>query len=69
MRRSHDIALFLRCCPHCLGDLELRSDSAGRYYTCLQCSTRAELPDYSERVSSLTLGRRPGFYGLGEPSR
>jgi hypothetical protein len=42
VRRNLDIALFLRCCPHCLGDLEYRSDVSGEYYTCLQCNERAD---------------------------
>ncbi len=41
-RTSPNLALTLRCCPHCMGDLEFRSDFSGEYYTCLQCSERAE---------------------------
>ncbi len=41
-RQNLDLALMLRCCPHCMGDLEFRSDFTGEYYTCLQCSKRAE---------------------------
>ena len=43
-RRNLDLALMLKCCPHCMGDLEFRSDFTGEYYTCLQCSKRAEQP-------------------------
>jgi len=43
-RQDLDLALMLRCCPHCMGDLEFRSDFTGEYYTCLQCSKRAETP-------------------------
>ncbi len=43
-RQDLDLALMLRCCPHCMGDLEFRSDFTGEYYTCLQCSKRAEQP-------------------------
>ena len=41
-RPNLDLALMLRCCPHCMGDLEFRSDFTGDYYTCLQCSKRAD---------------------------
>ncbi|MCH7483916.1 MAG: hypothetical protein IIA90_02065 [Chloroflexi bacterium] len=43
-RQDLDLALVLRCCPHCMGDLEFRSDFTGEYYTCLQCSKRADSP-------------------------
>ena len=43
-RQNLDLALMLRCCPHCMGDLEFRSDFTGEYYTCLQCSKRADPP-------------------------
>jgi hypothetical protein len=43
-RQDLDLALMLRCCPHCMGDLEFRSDFTGEYYTCLQCSKRADPP-------------------------
>lgn len=43
-RRNLDLALMLRCCPLCMGDLEFRSDFTGEYYTCLQCSKRADPP-------------------------
>ena len=43
-RRNLDLALMLKCCPHCMGDLEFRSDFTGEYYTCLQCSKRADPP-------------------------
>ena len=43
-RQDLDLALMLRCCPHCMGDLEFRSDFTGDYYTCLQCSKRADPP-------------------------
>ncbi len=41
-RQNLDLALMLRCCPHCMGDLEFRADFTGEYYTCLQCSKRAD---------------------------
>ncbi|HUF52941.1 MAG TPA: hypothetical protein VMR52_04100 [Dehalococcoidia bacterium] len=41
-RARMDIALMLRCCSHCLGDLEFRSELSGDYYVCLQCNQRAE---------------------------
>jgi hypothetical protein len=69
VRRHYDIALFLRCCPQCLGDLELRSDASGRYYTCLQCSARADPPDYLGRLTGLAAGNRASLHGLPHVSR
>ncbi len=29
--------LLLKTCPRCHGDLQLRSDMAGKYLSCIQC--------------------------------
>jgi hypothetical protein len=65
-RQNLDLALMLRCCPHCMGDLEFRSDFTGEYYTCLQCSKRADPPAGAGRPSfadsrSRTRLTRPGM--------
>ena len=52
-RQTLDLALMLRCCPHCVGDLEFRSDFTGEYYTCLQCSKRADPPAGAGRLAAL----------------
>lgn len=53
-RRKLDIALLLKVCPDCLGDLVFESDFSGEHYRCLQCNSRTEprnklgrLPDMS----------------------
>ena len=51
-RQNLDLALMLRCCPHCMGDLEFRSDFTGEYYTCLQCSKRADPPSSVSRLAA-----------------
>ena len=64
-RQNLDLALMLRCCPHCLGDLEFRSDFSGEYYTCLQCNERADPQDRVVRLATLAHDRtrhtRPGM--------
>ncbi len=52
-RQDLDLALMLRCCPHCMGDLEFRSDFTGEYYTCLQCSKRADSPASAGHLATL----------------
>ncbi|HVP05672.1 MAG TPA: hypothetical protein VMT90_08360 [Dehalococcoidia bacterium] len=37
-RTKQDIALLLKVCPNCLGDLVTRLDVSGVYYLCMQCS-------------------------------
>jgi hypothetical protein len=58
-RQNLDLALMLRCCPHCMGDLEFRSDFTGEYYTCLQCSKRADPPASFSRLAALVPDSRP----------
>ena len=58
-RQNLDLALMLRCCPHCMGDLEFRSDFTGEYYTCLQCSKRADPPTSVSRLAALAPDNRP----------
>jgi hypothetical protein len=41
-RRKMDIALLLKVCPTCLGDLVFHADFSGDYYRCLQCNERTE---------------------------
>ncbi len=41
-RKKLDLALLLKVCPQCLGDLVFRSDFSGEYYRCLQCNARTE---------------------------
>lgn len=41
-RKKLDIALLLKVCPLCLGDLVFASDFSGEYYRCLQCNQRTE---------------------------
>ena len=41
-RKKLDLALLLKVCPQCLGDLVFRSDFAGDYYRCLQCNEQTE---------------------------
>ena len=65
-RQNFDLALMLRCCPHCMGDLEFRSDFTGQYYTCLQCSKRADPPASAGHLAALaphnrTRPTRPGM--------
>jgi hypothetical protein len=38
--RKPDLAILLKVCPHCLGDLVAVSDFSGDYYSCLQCDTQ-----------------------------
>jgi hypothetical protein len=58
-RQNLDLALMLRCCPHCMGDLEFRSDFTGEYYTCLQCSKRADPPSSGAHLAALVPDNRP----------
>jgi hypothetical protein len=58
-RQNLDLALMLRCCPHCMGDLEFRSDFTGEYYTCLQCSKRADPPSSGARLAAFVPDNRP----------
>ena len=58
-RQNLDLALMLRCCPHCMGDLEFRSDFTGEYYTCLQCSKRADPPAGFARLAAIVPESRP----------
>lgn len=58
-RQNLDLALMLRCCPHCMGDLEFRSDFTGEYYTCLQCSKRADPPASFARLAAIVPESRP----------
>ena len=37
--------LLLKNCPRCHGDLESRSDLAGRYLRCFQCGFAQDLPN------------------------
>ena len=65
-RQNLDLALMLRCCPHCMGDLEFRSDFTGEYYTCLQCSKRTDpLAGFGQPAIPGSRGRtrltRPGM--------
>ncbi len=60
-RQNLDLALMLRCCPHCMGDLEFRSDFTGEYYTCLQCSKRADPPASVGHLAVLAPHSRTSF--------
>ncbi len=60
-RQDLDLALMLRCCPHCMGDLEFRSDFTGEYYTCLQCSKRADPSASVGRLAILASHNRTPF--------
>jgi len=52
-RKKVDLALLLKCCPHCLGDLEFRSDFSGEFYMCLQCNARAEPASKAGRLAGI----------------
>lgn len=49
-RRKVDIALLLKVCPECLGDLVFESDFSGEFYRCLQCNTRMEPKNHIGRI-------------------
>ena len=36
------LAVALKTCPRCLGDLVLQQDIRGGYYVCLQCGAEIE---------------------------
>ncbi len=36
--------LLLKTCPRCHGDLQLRSDMAGKYLSCIQCGYTRDYP-------------------------
>ena len=36
--------LLLKTCPRCQGDLQLRSDIAGKYLSCIQCGHTQDYP-------------------------
>lgn len=36
--------LLLKTCPRCHGDLQLRSDIAGKYLSCIQCGYTRDYP-------------------------
>ena len=37
--------LLLKTCPKCKGDLLLRSDSAGKFISCIQCGYAKDFPN------------------------
>jgi hypothetical protein len=53
-RRKLDIALLLKVCPTCLGDLAFHADFSGEYYRCLQCSERTEPRSEIGRLADLS---------------
>ena len=38
--------LLLKTCPKCKGDLQLRSDSHGKFISCIQCGYAKDFPTY-----------------------
>ena len=54
-RKKLDLALLLKVCPHCLGDLVIRSDFSGEYYRCLQCNERTEALNWPTRLRPAAL--------------
>ena len=52
-RKKLDLALLLKVCPQCLGDLVFRSDFSGEYYRCLQCNARTEPSSRIGRLADL----------------
>jgi hypothetical protein len=44
-----------------MGDLEFRSDFTGEYYTCLQCSKRAEQAGSVGKMALLAPNNSAGF--------
>lgn len=64
-RKAIDLALLLKCCSHCLGDLEFRSDFSGEFYTCLQCNARAEP---ANKIGRLTRWASDDRTGLARPT-
>lgn len=65
MRQNLDLALLLRCCPECCGDLEFQSDISGEYYACLQCKERAGAANTIGRLASLTSRETPRLPARG----
>ncbi len=55
-RKKLDLALLLKVCPNCLGDLVIGSDFSGEYYRCLQCNTRTEPGNRIGRLPDLPAG-------------
>lgn len=49
-RKKLDLALLLKVCPQCLGDLVMRSDFSGEYFRCLQCNERTETLNRPSRL-------------------
>ncbi len=58
-RRKMDIALLLKVCPDCLGDLVFESDFSGERYRCLQCNSRTVPRDKVGRLPDMTTPESP----------
>ena len=62
-QRKPDLAILLKVCPHCLGDLVAVSDFSGDYYSCLQCDKQVSprtrvsaLPPRTPRTGPVQVG-------------
>jgi hypothetical protein len=68
-RKKQDISLLLLVCPSCLGDLVPRSNSAGRFYLCIQCNETVETPGARSRQPAQKIATLPAeFFPDAEPS-